>query len=399
MKKIAIILAFSCVFTKLQAQNNYVSNPGFEQKSGCPHFPDQIRLANNWSSIDSLSPDPLCSPEYCNECDTTDHFGAPNGIAYYHNTRSGKGMAQVLMFIDESYFEPYKRDYLQGRIKTPLVSGKSYCITFYATLTQWSEYAINHIGAYIDNGAIDNTDSLDCASPLTNIIPQIVEDTIINDTLNWVKIQGSYVAEGDEKFITIGNFYNKANTSYITLPYSTQVVAYYLIDDVSIIESDAKADGGDDTVKSNGEDSVWIGTHNEGMPSTWYVAGSATPIGYSGGMYVNPKVNTTYVMELDLMNNITYDTVNVIIDKTGFSNLHKLPSIILSPNPVKDVLRIENGNGSEVVIYDMLGQKRYAGLIKQDNEEIKMGQFSSGIYLVEVKGENGERSIFRIVKE
>ncbi len=77
-------------------------------------------------------------------------------------------------------------------------------MTFYTTLEQSSAYAINHIGAYLDDGSIDGgQDSVGCAAPQTEYVPQVFETSIINDTLNWVKVQGSFVANGTEKFITI----------------------------------------------------------------------------------------------------------------------------------------------------------------------------------------------------
>ncbi len=95
----------------------------------------------------------------------------------------------------------------------PLIQGQSYCVTFFVTLGQAFDYAVNHIGAYLDSGIIDTTKN--CGSPQTTHVPQIQILNIINNTLNWVKIEGSFTATGTEKFITIGNFYDKTHTTYI----------------------------------------------------------------------------------------------------------------------------------------------------------------------------------------
>jgi hypothetical protein len=59
-------------------------------------------------------------------------------------------------------------------------------------------------------------------------------------------------------------------------------MSYYLIDDVSVIASDAIADAGIDKRCTPG-DSIWIGTNEEGMPCTWYALGDTThPLGYNG---------------------------------------------------------------------------------------------------------------------
>ncbi len=70
-------------------------------------------------------------------------------------------------------------------------------------------------------------------------IPQLRNDVnnIITDTSNWVKLEWEYIAEGNEQFITIGNFDDDQNTITInTFNYNFGVEksAYYLIDEVSI---------------------------------------------------------------------------------------------------------------------------------------------------------------------
>jgi len=185
------LLQFTCAITI--AQVNLVRNPSFEQHSQCPNAWDQIRFANYWSPIDTVSIDPICSPEYCNVCAGSNPFsGAPNNGYFYQYPRTGNGLVQVMMFYDESVPPPppYYRDYLQGRLYQTLVNGKQYCVTFYTVLEESSDYAIANIGAYLDNGSIDNTDSIGCAAPQTSHIPQVENTTIIYDTMHWVKIEG-----------------------------------------------------------------------------------------------------------------------------------------------------------------------------------------------------------------
>ncbi len=398
MKHLLLIFILSFVFAQLSAQKNYVMNPSFEQHTGCPRQYDQIKLANGWNPIDTIDFLTNCGPEYFNSCDSTFYCGVPGNCEGYQYPRSGNAYVGGKVFFDESFFALTTRDYIQGHLTQTLIPGKSYCLTFYVSLAYESQYAVNGIGAYLDDGKIDTAINT-CGLALPQYLPQVFGYTIITDTINWTKIQGEFIANGTEKFITIGNFFRKADISYVSSPYCSNQISYYYIDDVSIIESDAILETGTGGIVSPGSDSVWLGPADEGMPCAYYISGNTTPFAYGGGFKVHPDTTTTYVVELDLCGHVTYDTVVVIAASAGVSIAGKLASVHLSPNPVKDVLRIENGNGSELTIYDMLGQKRYAGLIKQDNEEIKMGQFSSGIYLVEVKGENGERSIFRIVKE
>ena len=57
----------------------------------------------------------------------------------------------------------------------------------------------------------------------------------LNDTLNWIKVTGTYTAKGGEKYLTIGCF--SAALGLDTLRISTCTFcdeAYYFIDDVSV---------------------------------------------------------------------------------------------------------------------------------------------------------------------
>ncbi|MCW5919523.1 MAG: T9SS type A sorting domain-containing protein [Bacteroidetes bacterium] len=68
-------------------------------------------------------------------------------------------------------------------------------------------------------------------------VPQIINTNgIIYDTLNWTQISGTFVAGGGEKFITIGNFNDDANTVLDSNTYANQPAVYFYIDDVSVVD-------------------------------------------------------------------------------------------------------------------------------------------------------------------
>jgi hypothetical protein len=276
-----ILLLNPCI--RLKAQVNYVLNPSSEQYSHCPYTADQIKYANFWSPIDSKgNPDsplyfPICSPEYCNTYASGTIVGVPSGGGYNHKTHSGNVIAQVQMYSNETEVIFYIRDYLQGRFVKPLIADTTYCVTFYVALEQLSNYAINNIGVYIDNGGIDIASDTGCAQPHSLITPQILDSNVINDTVNWKMIQGLIKANGIEKFIAIGNFSDKNHITAIPLSYSSSNFSRYLVDDVSVIESNTDSNAGNDTTNGYG-DTAHIGIYEGGMPCTWYIEGNNTPI-------------------------------------------------------------------------------------------------------------------------
>jgi len=434
MKKIVLFCLLTCACIYMQAQVNYVLNPSFEGYSKCPNDFDQIKYAYYWQPIDSVGAyptGPLCAPEYCNACDTPTASvgippvnvpGCPGGL-YYHYARTGSGMAEVLMYnsgIGLAGEGPYQRDYMQGHLYKPLAAGKSYCVTFYVALEQLSGYAINHIGAYLDDGSIDKgQDSLGCAGPQTAYTPQVLEDSIIIDTLGWsfandsptydrtwAKIQESFTATGTERFITIGNFFDTAHTNTVALPLFSPwdggggPRVWYLVDDVSVIESDNVPEAGNDTSIAKG-DSVFLGPHEIALPYMWYKLGNPVPIDSGGGIWVKPDTITTYVLEQNLCGLLSYDTVNVNVlpKKNNVVNVGNVRNVVVYPNPAGNVVNVENVIGGEVRIFDVVGQEVFYAKLNSNKQQLDISKLVTGTYLLQVIASDGSRVNKVIEKE
>ncbi len=82
-------------------------------------------------------------------------------------------------------------------------------------------------------------------TPITSIndqpleyIPQITATSFVLETSQWVKISGVIQATSAFNYITIGNFYDDANTSTMDNPGSSGAPgcygSYYYIDDISV---------------------------------------------------------------------------------------------------------------------------------------------------------------------
>jgi hypothetical protein len=246
LKWTVFILLFSTYivgFEKTLQAQNLVINPSFEDTIPCSTLPPP-----NYSSCDGpCSTPPWFEPTF----GSTDYFnyyhspncngGGGNNPNYYSDIlfghqfpRTGFGMVGILPYTD--LLVDY-REYLSGELPDTLKSGHDYCVLFYVSLSNNSDRAIWSLGLYFTN------DSLIDFFNFQNITPHILNTagSFITDTINWTQISGTYTAQGGEKFITIGNFFNNANTdTLIVIPEnfipSHQQSAYYYIDDVSIID-------------------------------------------------------------------------------------------------------------------------------------------------------------------
>jgi len=409
-----MILICACPLIRVQAQINLVLNPSFEQYNNCPQDLGEVRYATWWNCPDtSYYPNdtlPItCVPDYINECSSFSYSSAPANELFYHFPRTGNGMMEAMLYTDSTdsiYRGAY--NYLQGTLKSTLVAGQAYCVTFYIASEQCSGWATNNIGAYFDNGTIDTVLWQNCGYPQTQYSPQVNDTSIINDTLNWVQVQGSFTANGTESFITIGNFFDSAHTQavpvvptmYIQPPPSSNYFAYYLIDDVSVIPINATANAGPGGVTSSTGDSVWIGTTDGYLPCMWYIVGAGLIDSNIAGFNVHPDTTTSYVMALTVCGTTTYDTTTVTVVPEGIPALIGMCNVQVFPNPVTDVLHITGlQDNTTYSLLNVAGISVQSGILHKGNNSIAVQEIFPGTYLFQLTGAYGEKKVVRVTKE
>ena len=422
MRKITLFITLVFVCFGVNAQINLVHNPSFESFWRCPRNIDRVKDANFWSSTnDTLSSDTLsynfCAPQYCNTCSDYYKVTIPNSWFYSHYPRTGNGMMHMNMYFNgvlSGYLN--QRDYLQGRLEYPLVLGNQYCITFYVALAGASAYASNKIGAYLDDGTIDTT--VNCGFVQSMYIPQLIENAVITDTANWTKIQGSFTAIGNEKFITIGNFSVIEDVDSLATNFARAAlignigVGYYLVDDVSVIKVGTVAFAGNDTTIYEGDtawlgehvnyvgDSVWHSDFDDYAPVKWYTVTGALIDSNHSGLMVHPTTTTKYVMELDVCGTLTYDTVTVTVIPVGIDGVKTLGAVKVYPNPATNVVHVSGlAAGCSYKIVNAVGLCVGQGQLLQKQEEIDIARLPKGVYLLELLPADGNRAVIRLVKQ
>jgi gliding motility-associated-like protein len=225
MKRIYLNTIFSFLSFVSFSQTNLVPNPSFEDTLHCPMSSGLISYAKYWFSADIATPDYFNA--YC-------YYSLPytpwNSFQY---PRTGNAMAGIIVYSIMPGDSLY-REYIEIGLTSQLKSGKKYCVEFYANLANDSKYASNRLGLCFSSDSI-----LKNTSDTISRIPVIYDplNNIITDTLNWIKISGDYIANGGERFITIGCFYpNDSITYQLINPGSLDLYdyAYYFIDDISV---------------------------------------------------------------------------------------------------------------------------------------------------------------------
>ena len=209
---------------------NLVINPSFEELIKCPDNSSfmygAIIDAENWFNPNTATAD-LFSP--CASHSTS--LSAPDNGFGYQQARTGDNYAGIYVFQS-----PEIRDYAQGTLSTPLLEGAEYCVKFYVSLAEIiSRLSIRTLGVYFSSDKIQSD-----VYTRFEVVPQIVLDPGLENLItDWIPMEGSFVAQGGERFITIGNFSPDALSDTIFVheindPSVTGRWSYFYLDDVSV---------------------------------------------------------------------------------------------------------------------------------------------------------------------
>jgi len=207
----------------VKAQINLVPNPSFEDTVACPDWWGQINHAKYWYSAFAAG-----TPDYFNSCSDS-NFGVPINVGGFSYAESGYAYIGLFGYLD-TYTNA--REIVQIPLASTLIQNKKYNLTFYVKLANVSMYAINSMGCLLsDQPVFLTSNTLNTFSPQINYL-----DSILDDSINWIKIEGDFIAQGNERYLSIGNFNTDSSISTSLINSSAKEhIAYYYIDNVSLI--------------------------------------------------------------------------------------------------------------------------------------------------------------------
>ncbi len=209
--KRSVILFFFILVTGFCKAQNLVVNPSFEDYTSCPTSVGDIYKAVGWDAFNN-------SPDYFHSCS----FNVPNNGYGYQFAAQGNAYAGLITYWEGGLY----REIIGDSLSIPLVPFQKYYLSFKVNCADASPvgYNTNNIGAKFS--------TVKTSAVNINNIATINYSLLINDTLNWLRVSGSFTADSAYKYLLIGNFFDDLNTT-VTNP-STGIYAYYFIDEVCL---------------------------------------------------------------------------------------------------------------------------------------------------------------------
>jgi len=308
MRKILLYI-FVFVLGQEATAQNLVRNPSFEEYINCPydytHVKDSVKeLLPFWYVANNSTPD------YFNSCCRNEISGVPKNFAGKMEAKTGNAYAGIILKVNQFMYKgsEYYKEYLQCSFSESLKRNQLYCCGFNVAFAQASGLAVDAIGMSFSNDQINLTQK----SENVFYTPEIenTEGNILKEKDKWILISGVYRAEGEENYLTIGNFKSVYQTKTFEIKQTkTKAIdqyAYYYIDDVFVFPINSVDECKCTTIK-NVRDSfpnIEIEQNKEQQ---------------SDSIFKNPQLGSTIIL-----NNIYFDFDKSVLLKESSEELDKL---------------------------------------------------------------------------
>jgi hypothetical protein len=387
-----IVCALNC---KAQT-TNLIPDPSFEDTLQIVDYFTQ-RCLKQWKNLDT-NRILACRSGYMsiNNLDPTLSLPSNN----YCNQKPKSGLGVVVLSFQYNNLVSDLKSITRTKLKSRLMAGKTYCLKINAVFAERSpSYITDGLQLYFDNGGLDTMISIrnDSSSYYPQVVPQLSLTQVLTDTINWNLLMGSFVAYGNEEYLTIGNFKSDSSTTKIVINSSTlnDPGSALLIDDVSVYPIDL-TNWLPPTFNYVLGDSALIGLPNYETPDAkWYTYNMQLIDSGSQIKVLPPASGTKYICGIDMCNTMVFDTVTVVGIPLGINNpLFQQWELRVYPNPARDVISVEGGfrDVEKLKIYNYLGQEMECKQLKINNSKfiIETAGLPRGLYYVKCKTQVGK---------
>lgn len=241
-------------FVNLLRAQNLVPDSSFENNRAIPTDFSAIGYSYTWSRASMGTTDLFCKNDRRkNKYSIVD---VPQNVMGFQFPHSGNSYAGFFLFSHGDY-----REYLQAPLITPLKKNKTYLFSAWINLANLSQTYIDQIGVCFTN----EEKHYESGDVITDLEPVYIKlGKAGSDTARWNKVSVRYKAKGGETFVLFGSFdINRIKKTGFKFPKKTKTIinkssqrdAYYLVDDVCVIEMKNIPDAPDSLI-SIGKDTL-----------------------------------------------------------------------------------------------------------------------------------------------
>lgn len=227
---------------QLLGQQNLVPNPSFEEFSSCPLENElgngEFTKCNDWWYPHTSS---IGTPDYFNACNNSiggtnqGMVGVPKNFWGYQEAFHGEAYVGLGLFeYDTNQMNIFSREMIQTNLNHQLKACHRYKISMNISLANKASHSAINLGIILSSDSIYFNDV--SAKEATWI-----NNKIIHDTLNWMRIEGEFISSGGEKYLSIG-YFQKYNSQELVFNDSSTInnfgtyLPYYYIDSISLTE-------------------------------------------------------------------------------------------------------------------------------------------------------------------
>jgi hypothetical protein len=213
---------------------NLVPNWSFEEISECPVYLGEVEKATGWLIFRGSE-----SCDLFHTCGTPPATSVPGNYFGHQWPASGNAYAGIVAY-SASEPAPYVlREYFGIELAQPLLLGHQYFATLKVSRAPEDEssaspgglrYACNNMGLLFSTGYFFQFD-LEPAPGYAHVRTE----QVLEDSLNWTLISGSFVADSAYRYVVVGNFFNDEETdATVANPDGYWNLAYYYVDEVCV---------------------------------------------------------------------------------------------------------------------------------------------------------------------
>ena len=371
-----------------------------------------MECVSSWYNIDNalgwfkLSGGGGGDPDHLLSCNGT----VPNNFRGTQQSYLGNSYAFLGVYTPATSI--IRREYFYQELSSNLISGKKYVASFVVSLADNFQYGSDGVGVFFSDTALYWTNN-----NYIPVTPQVQNNagSIISDTVNWVRIQDSFIADGTETFITIGNFKDDFNTQILNINpgASNQGYSGFYIDDVQLHEIPAFKSDSTHFICAGIIDSVFLDLSDTSEVTTysWFPTNGLTNPTLPQ-TWAQPSVTTTYTLSQYTPCDTSTIDVTIFVGAnacdiltTGVSTLntqHSTPLLYPNPNTGEFTFNYEITEPAQLIVYTITGQQLNSYKLQAESKTIRIfdNELENGIYFykVLVKNEIKYTGKFAIVK-